>query len=235
MALSRIWSRFFSPRTVRQDWIGHIPDEKLRAFEAATQQWNSAYSMGSVALNEAIELWRTGQLLYARQQASFSSDLLFRLAAELSRACEIMQDEARHFTDIPAVDPLHPHNFRCASAQRAAGWNTLFHQVLFSRRSRFFQKLRVLASTIDELAAEFEAKADTIASGAASRSAEAWATLEEVHDDLNTCLRESEVVLKSFLRSLPVEMTPVVRLRLEAPLEAMPRRTRSRRMSGVSA
>jgi hypothetical protein len=45
-----------------------------------------------------------------------------------------------------------------------------------------------------------------------------WKMLDCLHYDFNTCLRETEVVLKSFLRALPSEQLPAFAAELEAPV-----------------
>jgi hypothetical protein len=228
-----IRSLFIRRRSVRDDWIGAIPPEKRLTFDSTIQRWNTTYVIGSIALDEAFDLRNRGDLLHARQQAEISSELLLRLSADLVRSSEIIQDGARHVVDLPLVEPLKSSNFRSASAHRAASWNTLFHQVLFSARSRFFHKLRALGTTVTELAVEFDHTSARIVDGHAHDSA-AWSTLEMLHDDLNTCLRESEIVLKSFLRAIPVELTSDVRERLEAPVET-PSRVARPKLLKVSA
>lgn len=228
MVREYIRSLFNRRRSVCEDWIGAIPPEKREAFDSTIQRWNTAYVMASIALDEAFALRKRGDIVHAQQQAEVSTELLLRLSADLVRSSEIIQDGARHVVDLPLVEPLQSSNFRSASAHRAASWNKLFHQVLFSARSRFFHKLRALGSTVSELAAEFEQAAALIADGSAHVSTTAWPTLEMLHDDLNTCLRESEIVLKSFLRAIPAELTASLRNRLEAPIEMAPRPARPR-------
>jgi hypothetical protein len=219
---------------VCEDWIGAMSPEKRQAFDSTIQRWNMSYVMGSIALDEAFALRNKGDILHARQQAEVSSELLLRLSADLVRSAEIIQDGARHVVDLPLVEPLKASNFRSASAHRAASWNTLFHQVLFSARSRFFHKLRALGNAVSELAIEFDRATARVAAGSAHDSLAAWPALEMLHDDLNTCLRESEIVLKSFLRAMPAELTATLRERLEVPVE-MPGRLVRPRLLKVSA
>ena len=48
-------------------------------------------------------------------------------------------------------------------------------------------------------------EAAELVSGRAIHPNESWKILESHHYDLNTCLREAEVLLKSFLRALPAD------------------------------
>jgi len=56
--------------------------------------------------------------------------------------------------------------------------------------------LRILART-------FRHAADDLADGFSSNPEKMWADVDTDHYDLNTCLREAIVVLKSFLIALP--------------------------------
>jgi len=215
---------------VLQDWIGHLPSEKLQTFLQSTQNWNSEYSIASVTLNEAIDLWQQGRGREARQEVGFSADLVARLALLLVRACEVMEKEVRHFAELPVVEPLQQSNFRLPESQKAASWNGLMHKVLFAARNQYFYKLRALSGLVEYLASEFQANVDAISrsAGHPRGASRAWSMLEPLHHDLNICLRESEVVLKSFLRALPAPMLSDVRLRLEATVETPPRAARPR-------
>jgi hypothetical protein len=104
--------------------------------------------------------------------------------------------------------------------------------VLLGDRSRFFHKLRILSNTVEHLGSEFEQNAYDIASGLSVKPAASWNELDSLHYDLNTCLRESEVILKSFLHALPAEHLAVFSAALNRPrtvtkLRPLPRATRA--------
>jgi hypothetical protein len=211
------WLRayLFAHRSVLQDWIGALPPLQMQTFTALRQRWNSGYAMGSVALEGAFELRVNGKSRLAAQQAKIAGQLLERLADDLISGCRIMEDEARHFADIPAVDPLDPSNFRSPSILWSLSVSRILHQVAFGARNRFFHKVRTLERTVEALADELSDVLEVVA--ATSPPVDPWDALERLHDDLNTCLRESEVVLKSFLRALSPEIALPVLARLEGP------------------
>lgn len=237
LGIGRLYPRRLRNRkTVLQDWIGHLPAEKLEAFLQSTQNWNSEYSIASVTLNEALDLFHEGRVREARQEVGFSADVVARLALLLVRACEVMEKDVRHFAELPTVEPLRQSNFRLPESQKAASWNGLMHKVLFAARNQYFYKLRALSALVEYLASEFQENVDAIYRGhlQSRASGRAWSMLEPLHHDLNICLRESEVVLKSFLRALPSPMVSGVRMRLEATIETPPRAVRPR-VTRVSA
>ena len=108
----------------------------------------------------------------------------------------------REVGNVPAVEPLNAEFFRGETAQTAASWNEFLHRVLFASRSRFFHKLRILSETLQSLAREYNDAAADVAAGASVQPGDSWDALECLHYDFTTCLREMEVVLKSFLRVL---------------------------------
>jgi hypothetical protein len=52
--------------------------------------------------------------------------------------------------------------------------------------------------------------------------------MERLHYDVNTCLRETQVMLKSFLRALPSQQLDSFEERLRAPRPASPSRLQLR-------
>jgi hypothetical protein len=174
-------------------------------FDAVVHRWETFYAMMSVSLDDALSLRARGELVRARQQVSISADLLARLAASLVGACGVLSLRGRHISNVPNVAPLNTDNFRGETAQTAASWNEFLHRVLFASRSRYFQKLRILSETLQNLAREYNDAADDVATGATVKPGDSWDKLECLHYDFTTCLREAEVLVKSFLRALPGE------------------------------
>jgi len=190
-------------RSVKQDWIAALPREKSVLFDSIVRRWESEYAMMSIALDEALCLRTRSNLVNARMQALVASDLLSRLAGMLIIACEAVSDRARCFPNLPVVEPLKADFFRGETAQSAASWNGLLHHVLFGDRSRFFHKLRILRDTVQRLSDEFRQTAMDLTEGSSTDPSLLWDSLDSLHYDFNTCLRESEVVLKGFLHAIP--------------------------------
>jgi hypothetical protein len=157
-----------------------------------------------------------GELVRARQQVSVSADLLERLAASLVGACGVLSGRGRHISNVPNVAPLNTDNFRGETAQTAASWNEFLHRVLFASRSRYFQKLRILSETLQNLTREYNDAAEDVTDGISVQPGDSWDKLECLHYDFTTCLREAEVLVKSFLRSLPSEQLSAFAAELDA-------------------
>jgi hypothetical protein len=173
--------------------------------------------MTSVSLDDAISMRGRGELVGARQYVSVSADLLAQLAAQLVGACRNVSDRGRHLGNVPRVRPLKTDFFRGETARAAASWNDFLHHVLFAERSRFLQKLRILSETLESLIHEYDAAAEEVFAGLSVRPGTSWDALECLHYDFTTCLREAEVLLKSFLRALPAEQLTAFAAELSAP------------------
>ena len=182
-----------------------MPRDKSQLFDKVVHRWESSYAMASVSLNDALTLRSRGELVAARMQVAISAQLMERIAQLLIGTCCSISDRGRHISDVPQVLPLNTEYFRGQTAQSAASWNEFLHHVLFADRSRFFQKLRILSETLESLVREFAADIDDLSAAQSVHPNDCWKLLEIHHYDFNTCLREAEVLLKSFLRVLPPE------------------------------
>lgn len=201
-----------------------LPRERAKMFDALVRQWECTYAMMSIALDDALELRTRGELVCARQQVSVSAVLLDRLAGSLRSLCETLSICGRRLRAFPAVEPLNVCFFRGNTGRSAASWNGILHHVLFGNRARFFHKIRILAETVDRIAVEFQEAAGDISKGLCVQPADSWDRLDPLHFDFNTCLRETEIVFKSFLRVIPAEQLSALDSALDTPAEpARPR------------
>jgi hypothetical protein len=184
--------------------------------------------MMSVALDDALSLRSRGELVCARQQVAVAADLLESLASSLTAFCGTVQRRGRLLSELPAVKPLNSTFFRGNTARGAASWNEIIHHVLFRGRSRFLHKLRILSEMLQALDREFREASGDIARGMDTQPIASWLKLDDLHYDFNTCLREIEVVLKSFLRAVPADQLPVLARELDAVPASKLRRLKPR-------
>ena len=206
----------FVRKSVHEDWIAWLPVDKRRVFEEVTRHLEDAYAMLSVSLNDALSFREQGELARARENIAVSAGLVSRLADPLLSACQILETRGSHLSSTPSVAPLNPANFRTQIARNTAGWDQLLHHILFASRSRYSHKLHALQFTISSLAEEFVTAAEELESGMQTRPDQCWLNLDSLHYDLNTCLREALVILKSFLRALPEGALPAVQGELDS-------------------
>jgi hypothetical protein len=188
---------------VRTEWISHLPGERQQLFRDVVVSLEASYTMMSVALNEAMLLRTNGQLVQARAQAGVCGELGERLARKVGILIRGMQTHGKNMTAVPVVLPLTVSNFRHSETRLAAGLQWLVHQLMPNVRLRFFHKLRVLQAAVGGLARQFKTTARDIAENQSVKPSVAWEDLDCLHYDVNTCLRETIVTMKCFLRGMP--------------------------------
>jgi hypothetical protein len=191
----------------QEGWMLPLPDESRGHFEAAAHELETALGMVSVALDEAVELRMAGQLGGAREQARCTAQLLERLKFRILRTLEALGEfgsAPRLSADaIPEVNAIHAAFFRHPEAHRIAVWQGCLFWVLYGARLRFQHKVRALDELVRQLCATFRSTAEDLADGTCVSPLESWELLEVLHFDLNTCVQEVIVLLKSLFRALP--------------------------------
>lgn len=192
-----------SGASVKADWRARLSQEKNEVFGTYVQEFETSYAMFSVSLNEAIELRQAGLLVKCSQVVWMASSLCDRMARPLSATLRALGEHAKHYGTIPSNSPLDSSNFLGAREQRSARMSGLLSRVLLTQRSQFLHKISTLYEMVENLDHQFRETADELASGCSLDPRVGWKALDEAHYDLNTCLRESIVLLKSFIVAVP--------------------------------
>jgi hypothetical protein len=190
---------------VKDDWCAWLTVEKSRIFDAHVQHLESMYGMMSVSLNEAIDFRKHGRIMKANQAVCVVGELCPRLTRPLAELLRSLGEHAKHYGTIPNAEPLDPRNFHGCRVQHAARMSGLLSIVLLPHRAQFLHKIDTLQEMVEDLGEEFQEAAGELADGTGFASESLWRTVDADHFDLNTCLREAIVMLKSFLVALPEE------------------------------
>ena len=204
--------------SVSQDWSARLPFPKSKFFDSYVRQLEIPYNMFSVALNEALELRRTGEVAQSCRSACVIPSLCSRLARPLEGLLHTLGEHARHFRTIPKSAPIDPANFRGSRQLHSARMSELLSRVLFTQRSLFLHKVETLEEMIFQIRKHVDETASDLASGASLAPTLDWQSVDDAHFDLNTCFREVTVLLKSFLVVLPDEQFPAFRSSLNRGL-----------------
>ena len=165
----------------------------------------TSYAMFSVNLDEAIGLRRNGRMSKAHQALSVTPALCKRLADLLESLLRAMLAHAKHFRTTPNLSPLDPENFQQPKSRRAASFNGICSRIFLSQRSQFLHKISTLLELVENLNESFSGAAEELSDPSSVQPELEWELLDASHYDLNTCLRESIVLLKCFLLALPDE------------------------------
>jgi hypothetical protein len=226
--------------SVQDDWCAWLPKEKDQAFSTFVRQLESAYVMFSVALNDALELRQTGMVAKACQAVCVTPDLATRLSGNVAALLRALASHAKHYGTIPNAAPLAAANFLGPKEQRTARMSDLLSRVLLTQRSQFLHKIGTLEEMVGDLGKDFRLTVENLSSGGSSNPDADWKVVDAAHYDLNTCLREAIVLLKSFLVVLPddqlVTFQRAVRSQSQATEGTHPqggRLIRHRRMASV--
>src|SRR5271169_380050 len=208
-------------RTVREDWSAWIPNEMDQLFDATRHELESSNFILSISLDEALSLCKGGQFDTAKERVTVIAGLFDRLAVRVGHVIRTIKDHGVHFGTLPNVKPLSPSNFRGAAAQRVALMNNLLAKVVFPERTRFFHKLYSIGEIIEDSQKEAHAIVSGISEGATQFPDRAWQQLEVLGYDLNTCMGETTVILKSFFCALPAEELETFREKLVVQVPAI--------------
>jgi hypothetical protein len=90
-----------------------------------------------------------------------------------------------------------------SQSQRTARLSDLLSKVLLTQRSLALHKLNTLEEMVTDLSRDFRFAVENLTAGDSGKPAAEWQVIDAVHYDLNTCLRETIVILKSFMVVLP--------------------------------
>jgi hypothetical protein len=225
---------------VQRDWLAWLPVEKDSVFNGYAQELEVSYTMFSVALNEAIALRKVGSLSKSCQTLSLIPELCSRLVSPTGALLRSLGEHARHYGTIPSIAPLDPQNFQSVKEQHMARMSDLLSRVLFTQRSQFLHKISTLEEMLDDLCKTSREAAEELGIGTSTQPTTDWEGLNSAHYDLNTCLRETIVLLKCFLRVLPenqlgaFQNTVRAQMKVPAPVaSSRPRVVRYRRMAPI--
>ena len=208
--------------SVQRDWIGWLPECKQDAFDQHARELEARYLMLSVALDEAIGLYNHGSDLKAIRNISLVSALCERLTRYLESTLSSLEAHVKCDAVIPSVTSLDPVNFMRRHDKYLARKCSVLSQILLTKRSGFLFKIKMLREMVFYLGDDCCASAEELLSSA-PRAAypKLWSDMDSGHFDLNTCLRESLIMLRCFLRVLPENQVKVFQnnlaLRLAAP------------------
>lgn len=188
---------------MREDWRAWLPEDKAHIFYRFVDEFEVSYSVVSVSLDDAFSLRNRSLLDECRTSAAVTAEISSLLFGPLVAMLRALGAHARHYGTTPNASPLDPENYRGARSQRAARFHSLLSHCLLSQRSQFLYKIHVLLEMVENIQKDLGEALALVADGPCASEPRIWAELDALHFDLNTCLRETIVLLKSFLHVVP--------------------------------
>jgi hypothetical protein len=183
-------------------------------FDATRNELESSNTILNITLDEALSLCKGGDFDSAKERAIIFAGVFDRLAIRVSYVVRTIKDHGTHFGTLPNVTPLSPNNFRGSVGQKVSLMNSVLARVVFRERTRFFHKLDSIDEIVRELQKDARAIISEISEHDSAFSDQAWQKLEVLGYDLNTCMGETTVILKSFFCALPPEELETFRQKL---------------------
>jgi hypothetical protein len=195
--------------------------------------------MFSVSLDEALEYRRQGQVSKSYQAVCVTPDLATRLAGNLGAMLRALAGHAKHYGTVPNAAPLSAANFLGSKEQKTARMSDLLSRVLLTQRSQFLHKIGTLEEMVCDLGKDFRFAVENLTAVGSPKPATEWQVIDAAHYDLNTCLRETIVLMKSFFVVLEDSQVVAFQRAVRAQSQAEPPRSfgdrlmRTRRMASV--
>ena len=212
--------------SVGEDWLAWLPEAKDHLFAFTHHELEVSYSVLSVTLDDAITLHKRGMHLQAREQTVIFAGFFDRLTNCLRGMLRALYDHSNRFGTLPNLAPLRPCLFRSHRSQQIARANSLLSFLILRGRNRFFRKMGALEQILADLNKDVRRVATETAAGGSLPMVGHWEPLEILHHDLNTCLCETTLLLKSFFCVLPGNELVEIRARLLMLIPAMTDRPR---------
>lgn len=199
---------------VQQDWIAWIPDQSLELFEQIRTELEGSCTALAVLLNEAVQ-YRPGPASNIDPEMALLFGGLFeRLADRLGVVLNALEQHGRDHGIRANASPLRPADFRSPHARLAAHVGQLRQFLPATGYAAFQAKIQAIRWVLSLLREQARHETHAIAAGPTRRMRTHWTHLDVVQDDLNTCLQETTIVLKSFFCAMPVSEVPLFRDRL---------------------
>lgn len=106
--------------SVQDDWLARLPQHKHHFYENLVREWEDAYAILSVVLDEAFAHRSQGELVRAREGAQTAAAVVNHLGEPLLAAYRTLEVRGRRLAAIPVVSPLNPDFFRGEAARQNA-------------------------------------------------------------------------------------------------------------------
>ncbi|MGC2255564.1 MAG: hypothetical protein WA563_13540, partial [Candidatus Acidiferrales bacterium] len=81
--------------SVKEDWRARLPADKNRVFDSIVRDWEDAYAVFSVPLDDAMTFRAEGQLIPAKQCVEIAAAVVTELTVPLAASCRTLEKWGR--------------------------------------------------------------------------------------------------------------------------------------------
>jgi hypothetical protein len=133
---------------VQAEWQTLLSPTSEKTFLQTRHQIERNSSMVGVAINEAMEIRKLGDLDEAIRFLDTGSDVIERFTPSLLSLLKVMIRFSRMMSAITLVNPILPQDFHLAELTNLAQLNRILYQILVSAKQRFRLKLYILGKGV---------------------------------------------------------------------------------------
>src|SRR5262249_5594981 len=158
-------------------WYANLSKDKTALLMAVRRELEIAYSMFSVALDQAVATRKHGRPALAKDHVAVSADLCVRFGTALEKVLQALGRHGRHFSSPPNITDLNSESFLGTRARQAVLKHNLYSRILFGLDNRFLHKIQTLAEIADDLTEEYLDTSAEMIEGAGSSKEQYWKQL----------------------------------------------------------
>jgi hypothetical protein len=191
-------------KKVQSEWETLLSPASERTFLQTRNQVERSSSMLGVAINEAIETRKLGDLDEAIRFLDTSGDVIERFTPNLLSLLKVMIKFSRMMSAITPVSPILPHDFHLGELTNLAHLNRMLHHFLISARQRFRLKLYLLGKGV-AIASRYLLQGIKNVVTRRSAADQEWEEIAKIGQDFQRLSNESVQSLRALLEALSTD------------------------------
>jgi hypothetical protein len=191
-------------KKIQSEWETLLSPASERTFLQTRNHVERSSSMVGVAINEAIEMRKLGDLDEAIRFLDTSGDVIERFTPNLLSLLKVMIKFSRMMSAITPVSPILPHDFHLAELTNLAYLNRMLHHFLISARQRFRLKLYLLGKGV-AIASRYLLQGIKNVVTRRSAADQEWEEIAKIGQDFQRLSNESVQSLRALLEALSTD------------------------------
>jgi hypothetical protein len=208
-------------KNVQTEWQTLLSPNSEKTFLQTRHQIERNSSMVGIAIDEAMEIRKLGDLDEAIRFLDTGSDVIERFTPNLLSLLKVMIRFSRMMSAITPVNPVLPQDFHLAELTNLAQLNRVLHQVLVSAKQRFRLKLYILGKGVSIASRYLVASIRNVISSRSMADQE-WEEIAKISQDFQKLSNESVQSFRALLKGLSTDAAKELARALCLPEESHP-------------